>query len=118
MLLNNKEYVLSKRKARDVLDLAKESKEYDYPKEGEPVTEEQLNHLLVLMAQVISDSLKATYMNLPLLKKVFNWKYRKFLKGSASLLIISLSEDELTGYYLDVLDLEGNTKKKVVQAEK
>ena len=117
MLLNNKEYVLSKRKAKDVLDLAKESKEYDYPKEGEPVTEEQLNHLLVLMAQVISDSLKATYMNLPLWRKVFNLKYRKFLKGAASLLIINLPEDELTTYYLEVLELEGG-KKKVVPAEK
>lgn len=117
MLLNRRKYVLSKRKAKDVLDLAKESKEYEYPKENEPITEKQLDNLLVLMAQVINDSLKATYMNLPLWRKVFNLKYRKFFKGAASLLIINLPEDELTTYYLEVLELEGG-KKKVVPAGK
>jgi len=102
MNINGREYELSPRRAVDVLELAAAVE-----KHGEVTN---VTNTLA-MAQVVSDSLKATGLSLG---PVRGWRYRVFVKGrGSSLLINSLSTAEIVAAYAYVSNLE---KKRVVEA--
>lgn len=113
-----RDLVLSPRKAKDVMALAEAAS---------TTTQDGISGML-FAAQVVNDSLKATYQNmmvgfesLSLLKK---WKkvketknYAVFYKNGIPLLLDNLSGEELTEACNAVIELEGGKKKVVPEKE-
>lgn len=100
--IDKREYVLSQRRAADVLELA--------------VAVEKGGHTdsmgnVLTMARIIRDSLKASYLDIG---RVRGWRYRQFLdSGGVMLLLESLSLEELaTACRYVVEELEGSKKKQ------
>ena len=104
MIINKKSYILSPRRAADVLDLAAACEKQD-------AVNDQTNTIII--AQLISDSLKATGLKINIFKRL---KYRRFIKGDAKFILASLNLKELFDAWNEVLELEGG-KKKVVPAK-
>ena len=104
--IDGHEYVLSQRRAADVLELAVAVGKQDAARDG-------IDHVLS-MSQIIRDSLKATYRTLG---RIRGFRYRKFTQaGGVVHLLDSLSIDEIgeaCRYIIE--DLEGS-KKKVTEA--
>lgn len=98
MIINGKELILSPRKAKDVLDLAAAC-------EGK---EETNLASIVVMAQIINDSLRATGLKLSKFKR---WRYTKFINGATNYILANLSANELLEAYTQVMEIEGNKKK-------
>jgi hypothetical protein len=121
MKINGSSYKLSKRKAGDILALINYSSTIDLPTDikAEELSPEQIINHISVMAQTISDSLKATYMNLEkvnwFMKLINNFrkkKYRIFFDGQgASYLLENCDSDTLRIAYEEVLELD-NIKKK------
>jgi len=100
VLIDGREYVLSPRRAVDVLDLT-----YIAQKEGEPDT--TMN--LLRMVQVVSDSLKSTYLSLG---RVRGFRYARFVgKGGVSALIEAMSLQDISDAVEKVGEVEGLKKK-------
>ena len=101
MKINGKEYELSPRIAKDVLSLTEACKE------------QEDNYLfgVTVMAQVIRDSLGATYKRLPFLKRCFTKKI------TLKQILENLSISEITNYFNEVVELEGGKKKVVVEKQ-
>jgi hypothetical protein len=102
LLIDNREYILSPRLAVDVLTLAEFAKRKD---KSLTVLEEAQ-----ILAQVVSDSLRATYVKLG---RIRGWRYRKFASTSGrSFLINRLSMQEIGEAFIYVKEeLEGDKKK-------
>jgi hypothetical protein len=99
--INGRLFTLSQRRASDVLELAAAVE-----KRGE--SDSLMNYLS--LAQIISDSLKATYKSLGPLK---GWRYRTFASSrGVRCLLDALSPSELGEAYGKLSEIEG-TKKKV-----
>lgn len=103
MKIGRSEYVLSPRRAADVYDLAAAVETYD--------EKESAGRNMLVAAQIVSDSLKATGLSL-------GWRalrYRRFVKRSGvSFLMASLTDAELWLTYTEVLRLEGEEKKRLL----
>jgi hypothetical protein len=105
MKIRKTEYVLSPRRAADMLDLAAAVEGYDDEKSG--------GQQMLIAAQMVSDSLRATGLNLGALR---GWRYRRFVKRTGvTFLMAELSEAELWRAYNDVMDAEGAEKKRLTR---
>ena len=112
LILKNKRYTLSPRKAKDQINLGEISDTLDLPQEDQPVTMVQFKNNMVIVSAAISDSVKATYLNFRWWQKLIFIRYRKFVKNNQSKrLLDNLSAADLTNAFKAVLALEG--KKKV-----
>ena len=112
IVIKEKEFILSARKTRDVLALGEVSDESKKsPTSG-----------MIIMAQIVNDSLKATYINksnglsnLPFSKKIktlFDMrKYRIFVTSGINIIIENLDGASLSKACEKVLELEGVKKK-------
>jgi hypothetical protein len=102
MKIGKREYVLSPRRAVEVLDLAAAVG---------GIKEEDSNPLLIA-AQVVADSLKATGLNLG---RVRGFRYRRFTgKGGVRFLTHELSQPAIWKAYLEVLEIEEAEKKRLM----
>jgi hypothetical protein len=99
MIINEKEYILSPRKTKDVLDLVEACKNL----------EESNSSSFVIMAQVICGSLKVTYKKLPFFRRIFSRKV------TLKYLLANLSTLEISNAFNEVIELEGGKKKVVVE---
>ncbi len=111
--INGRELILSPRKSGDVLQLVEATQDL-----------EQTNTLgMITAAQVVNDSLKATYMNIMAgfdqlgwikkFKKIKETKdYVKYKLGATTYLINELTQQELSDACQNVFDLEGIKKKE------
>ena len=99
--IDKREYILSPRRASDVLDMAMVA---------ENIKETDSAKQVLSMAKIVCDSLKATYL---LLGRIRGWRYRKFTeKRGVRLLLVSLSMKEVGEACNAVLeDVEGSKKK-------
>lgn len=104
--IKNRDFVLSQRRAADVLNLAAAIQ-----KQGEPDT--IMN--LLSMARVVCDSLKSTYLKLG---RIRGWRYHQFIvPGGTAVLLDQLSTEDIMMAYAAVFNIEGS-KKKVEQMER
>lgn len=101
MTIDGRQYILTPRRASDVLNLVVAVEKNEKP--------DNVSNLLTI-AQIVRDSLKATYLSFG---KIRGWRYRQFL-GSAGIILIldSLSTEELMNAYQSVMELEGSKKKQ------
>lgn len=110
---------LSVRKAQDVLILAGECLNKEFPASDKQITKEMLMNEALYIAQVVNDSLKATYINLMKSRNPFKQlralNYKKFYDGATVFIMEVCSQEEITLAYQKVMELEG-VKKKVVPA--
>ena len=106
-LVNKRQYILSERKAADFLELAASANSLD---------EKDVLFDIISAVRGICDSLKATAKD----KNIFTrYRYKKFLgQQGITLLLNSLTINEIKDAWLYVNELEGNLKKKVLTAEK
>jgi hypothetical protein len=118
MIIKNKKFRLSPSKGWDSLKLMEFSESLDLPKEGIPLTVEQVNNNTLVYVLTINNSLKATYINFPWYLKLFNLKYFKFLKNQSAFLLKNLNSAELPLLYWEVMELDGYKKKVVPVVEK
>lgn len=128
--VNGKKLTLSKRKASDTLALIEYCRTLDLPDNIEPqeLSGEQLKSYTLVTAQTVSDSLKATYMNMNIKRSGFwgmilNWYYDKkktaylpFVENGALYLLDNCEAEDLGEAFNEVISLE-NIKKKVVPAK-
>jgi hypothetical protein len=101
MKINGKDYELSPRKAKDVLDLTEACKDQE---------ESNLSGFVV-MTQVICDSLKATRQGLPFLKRLFTKKI------TVKHLLAQLSTLDISNAFNEIVELEGGKKKVVAEKQ-
>lgn len=100
LLLNGRTYVLSPRRAADVLELAHAAEKMG----GSGIDD------LMTLAQAVSDSLRATGLSLDPVRR---FKYRPFVrKRGVMLLLDGLSTAQLGAAYMGVVELEGGKKKR------
>jgi hypothetical protein len=117
VIIKNKKYKLSPSKGWDSLKLMEFTEGLDLPKEGIPLTALQIENNTLVYVLTINFSLKATYLNFPWYLKVFNLRYRKFLKEQAIFLQKNLNSGELPLLYWEVMELDGYKKKVVPVVE-
>ena len=117
IVIKNKKYRLSPSKGWDSLKLMEFSETLDLPKEGSPLTVEQVNNNTLVYVLTINNSLKATFINLPWYLKLFNLRYFKFLKNQSAFLLKSLNSADLPVLYWEVMELDGYKKKVVPVVE-
>ena len=104
--IRGREYILSERRAYDVLELTAVAQ-----KKTDPDTTTNV----VMMAQVLSDSLKATYQRLG---RVRGFPYRQYTgKAGIRLLLESLSMSQLQAAVEMIAEVEGLKKKATTPAE-
>lgn len=108
--VKNRKYRLSKRKIMDIVALSKYVSTIELPDGKTEATVQQSGNSWLVTAQVVNDSLKATYLNKPWFLRIFYLKYKKFLENQGSLLLNCLSPDELEAAYNEVMNLEPKKK--------
>jgi hypothetical protein len=79
MRIKGKEYIISERSAADVLNLAEAASSLNLPEDGKSINEEQFKNAVLVGAQALNDSLKATYKRISWYYKPLFLRYRKFL---------------------------------------
>jgi len=116
MKIKRREYILSERSVGDISALALASAKYEMPEEGTQVTPEQYQNAILVSAQAVCDSLKATYKRLPWYLKIFALKYRKFFKeGAVDFIIENTSSSELEEIQALLTEKDGSKKKAVTE---
>ncbi len=98
--IDGREYILSPRRASDVLNLIAAAEKNTSP--------DGISSMLTI-AKVVCDSLKATYLSLG---KIRGWRYYHFTRSSGVTSILEgLSTAEIGLAYESVMALEGAKKK-------
>jgi len=109
MIIKGRDYVLSERTAEDVLALGEICDKLDLPKD-ENVTLEQTKNAIMVGAQALNDSFKATYFGLPFYLKIFGLRYRKFVKGDIGFITRNVSGSVLIQAQNKLTDIDGKKK--------